>query len=300
MFKKILIPLDGTARSEQAMEIAKKIGKVTEADLTLLGVVKPRPVLVNTYVNRTPPYTNLYQASDHVASQLHLVAARARRIVPYITTTVKFGDPADVIVETAEEREIDLIVMTTHGYGGLDRMLFGSVAEHVMRKAPCPVLIAKDSHVPRHILIALDGTPFAETIIEPALALADAVDAKVTLTRIENPAELISARDVPDLVRFDREIAEAYICATNDEPQTYLKTVFDRYGFDDDDMLDYEVGTGRPGEGLLAIADRHDCDMIAMATHGRRGYARLLHGSVTENVLHHTGEKGMLIVHGRE
>lgn len=140
-WRRILVPLDFSVTSLRAMKIAVPLAKQSDARLLLLHVVEPNPYATGMEgaVLVMPDATIARNAKQ----QLPLVA---RRFVPKsvrVTSLVACGRAADVIVRTAEEKGVDLIVLSTHGHAGLDRLLMGSTAEQVVRLAKCPVFVVR-------------------------------------------------------------------------------------------------------------------------------------------------------------
>ena len=301
MFKKILVPLDGSVRAEQALALVWKLLPPAELDLILLEVTEAPNMIfpldtvgIDGYVHFTSEEI-LRKVDEYIGE----VTDKVRAWSPKVRGVHLDGNPDEAIVDIATKEEVDLIVMVTHGYKGIERFLFGSVTEKVIRDAPCPVLAIRDGHLPNHILISLDGTPFSETILEPALALARLVKAKVTLARVDVPEEDLSLRDVQSIRQFDKGLAESMLYYENQKEETYLEDIRGRLMRDPanaDLDLDIEVDRGAPGVRLPIIAKRVNSDLIAMATHGRKGIDRFFNRSVTENVMHHT-EVAMLVLH---
>ena len=137
----ILHPTDFSERSANAFEVACSLARDSGAGLIVLHVLE-RPVIAYTGVAMAPPAPGpseeerkaLLKRLKHVQPQAPAVAVEHR---------LEQGDPATGILQVAQEAGCDLIVMGTHGRTGLGRLLLGSVAEQVLRKAPCPVLTVK-------------------------------------------------------------------------------------------------------------------------------------------------------------
>ncbi len=127
MTKKILVPLDGSALAEQALDIAEKMLD-PEVELLLLRVVGP--LIVSS--------KQVDEARDYLEDMVSQLQASHRNVL--LDPIVAEGIAPEKIIEAAEEHDAGLIIMTTHGAGGLGRWLMGSVAEKVVRHAPCPVL----------------------------------------------------------------------------------------------------------------------------------------------------------------
>ncbi|MFK7804475.1 MAG: universal stress protein [Anaerolineae bacterium] len=302
MFKKILIPLDGSYRSEQALDLVGKLFSTDEIELILLEATGEAelsfPIYaagVDGYMQGLPEYKKA-RVDEYVTS----VTSKTRSWAPNVRGYSMLGKPEDAIVEIANTEEIDLIIMVTHGYAAFERLLLGSVTEKVIRDAPCPVLAVRDGHLPKHMLIALDGSPFSETMLEPAFELARLIQSDVTLARVDLPADDLHLSDVSELRQIDPKLADTLLIHHNSRSEFYLDDIRKRFMDSLDEgveiKVDYDVDYGKPGVRLPAIAERQGCDLIAMATHGRKGMQRFFKRSVTEDVMHHT-ETAMFVLH---
>ncbi len=132
----ILVPVDFSVSSLAALEAACDVAARFKARIDLLTVVEPLPPSADLM---------LFNTFDVVSQQTR--DELANLVVPDQTLTVRkvvrIGSPAQVITEYAEQEKIDLIVLGTHGRTGLSHLLMGSVAERVVRTAPCPVLVSR-------------------------------------------------------------------------------------------------------------------------------------------------------------
>lgn len=140
-WRRILVPLDFSLTSLRALKLAVPLARRSEARLLLLNVIEPNPYATGMEgaVLVLPEVT----VARNAKKQLPQVA---RRFVPKsipVTSLVGNGRAADVIVKTAEEKGADLIMLSTHGHTGLDRLLMGSTAEQVVRSAKCPVFVVR-------------------------------------------------------------------------------------------------------------------------------------------------------------
>ena len=137
-FKKILCPTDFSEASQLAIRVAADLAARDKGELCLVHVVEvkpPRPPDPN-FVMEVPEYERTLHADAQ--RQLDAVASSVEKVK--VNTMVGHGDPGDEIVRIAQEEAADLIVMPTHGRTGLDHLMFGSVAEKVVRHAHRPVL----------------------------------------------------------------------------------------------------------------------------------------------------------------
>jgi nucleotide-binding universal stress UspA family protein len=133
----ILHPTDFSEHSEFAFRLACALARDYNARLVLLHVTQP-PMVV--YAGGPVP-ADMWHSPEEIKGKLHQLEGQAHRL--RVESQVMEGDPVDMILRAAEETHSDLIVMGTHGRTALVRLLLGSVAESVLRKAPCPVLTAK-------------------------------------------------------------------------------------------------------------------------------------------------------------
>lgn len=143
MIKRILVPTDFSPTSDLAMDYAADLARKLGAAIQLLHVVDEpsfAAVYPDGYFVDLPALR--VQAMDEAQKRF---AALAGRVDLDVTTDVQFGRPAVVIADQALARGTDLIVMGTHGRGGVAHLLLGSVAERVVRTAPCPVLTVRNT-----------------------------------------------------------------------------------------------------------------------------------------------------------
>lgn len=146
-YRKILVPLDGSPVSAQAIPHALRVAEKGQSQLVLLRVV-PHITEQLTTVDTLPlDWKNLDAEQERIASEalasLEDLSPRLRREQVDVQTAIEVGHAADRIVDYAEAHAVDLIVMSTHGRTGVQRWLMGSVAGKVISSAPCPVLLVR-------------------------------------------------------------------------------------------------------------------------------------------------------------
>jgi nucleotide-binding universal stress UspA family protein len=136
--KHILCPLDLSTKSLEAIEVATSLAKADSGRVTFLYVAIPELPTESGYA--AIEMEAAARAAQHELSQI-------RPADPAVTYQheVRRGDPATEIVKYANEHHVDMIILTTHGRSGISRLLMGSVAEHVIRKAHCPVLTLRSA-----------------------------------------------------------------------------------------------------------------------------------------------------------
>jgi nucleotide-binding universal stress UspA family protein len=290
MFKKILIPLDGSALSARAVPVAYALAG-PDTELILVRAIDPARIAVgiSAYHAGASWLDELSQPHRKAAEQMVLVRSSLpadSSVDSYVTE----GDAASTIVDTARDTKADLIVMASHGHSGLTRWMLGSVTERVIRTAPCPVLMVRGTPRFSHALVTLDGSALAEQALAPALAVTGAFHSQLTLLRavISIPAEVVRRMDEKELGLGEQLVegqladAEEYLCrlAANGSARGAFKVA---------------VPADHPAEAIARYVETHEVNLIVMATHGHTGLQRWTLGSVTEKVLRAT-ECSMLVI----
>ncbi|MEI7695413.1 MAG: universal stress protein [Chlorobium sp.] len=142
MFKihTILCPVDFSDASRKAVQYAKEFASSMGSRVHLLNVVEPRPMAVDITMNYIPLEGDLQNAAKE---DLQLVLLEFQQAGLKVDSSIEIGNPSDVILDKSRELDVNLVIMGSHGKKGLSRLIMGSVAETVVRKANCPVLIVK-------------------------------------------------------------------------------------------------------------------------------------------------------------
>lgn len=142
MYKRAVVPLDGSPVAEAIIPFILEIAGPLDLEVVLLRVLQPIPPEViegSRHVVVEDVQARGMDAEEYLAP----IAAELRGKGVRVRTLVRRGEPAAEIVEAAREADADLIAMTTHGRSGLGRLLFGSVAEAVLRRAELPVFLMR-------------------------------------------------------------------------------------------------------------------------------------------------------------
>ncbi len=138
---RILVPTDFSESAQEVFGYAVTLAREWQATLILLHVVTLPPSVPEVAEFSDPRWGE--ERRKEAEASLQLLAREAERQGISVTLFVTLGDPSQGILNIAAEEKVDLIVMATHGRRGLSRLLHGSVAEKVVRRAPCPVLTLK-------------------------------------------------------------------------------------------------------------------------------------------------------------
>lgn len=298
MIERMLVPLDGSARSEEALAIAGRLARATGASLLLMRVITPEQFHVHLHTDISDYMLEQMRKMylEEAERYLKRVMASSRLQGVRASSKVVVGLPGDCILRQSQEYDAQLIVMCSQGGVREEgvRWLMGSVAQHVERQSQVPVLLLRDERFfasakmgeAPGVLVALDGSPYAEAMLVPAAELAQAL-AWPQPGRIH----LMYAVKVP---LATEESGSGRAGDAQAEAAAYLRACEERFQTGDLKQhglkLASSIVTYRPGEALwqkILTASCHNtqCDIIAMATHGREGLSRLRQGSVTEDVL---------------
>ena len=279
MLKSILVPVDGSPLSERALPFAQGLARQTGARLLVMRAV----LLAKPSVPEAEHFNEA--AVGEAEAELAEITARATEAGAAVESFVWDDEAGWAIVGACDAERADLIVMSTHGRTGLGRVMYGSVADHVLRTARIPVLLVPPAaryrfDPPFKLLIPLDGSPLAEEAMAPALDFAEALHGEVILVRaLEPPTHWVVGYPYP--YGIDDPPAEL------EAARGYLDTVGDRHRRAGVDISGFAMAGPAP-EVITEAARDHRVGAIAMATHGRGGVARLLLGSVAQQVLRAT------------
>lgn len=302
MFKKILVPLDRSSLSEQALATAEAIAHASDGELSLVIAHAMSPydgTLAASWSDAKDPKETTYirQVADEIA--------RGARVV--VGGTVATGAPVEAICRRTREIDADLIVMTSHGRTGFSRAWLGSVADGVVRSASVPVLMLRarnDTTALGHghamplfhrILVPLDGSVTSSAVLKAAVSMAQCNDATLILLRVVAPVPLYIID--PQVPAYPTAIVDPDATKTvADEAEDELSTLAASLEHEDSIKSETVVEiAGATAKAILDVGRQRGADLIAMTTHGR-GTSRLVIGSVTDKVLR-GGHLPMLLLH---
>jgi nucleotide-binding universal stress UspA family protein len=196
-------------------------------------------------------------------------------------------------VDTAEAQNVDLIIMSTHGHGGLARWWLGSVTEKVLRATTRPILIVSSDRLPTRTLVTLDGSAAAEAALEPARYMAQRLGTPLYLLRVLEPLETAEAdTDLPanEVAALHDQVEEA----RQEEAAVYLDSLKSRFAAEGVEV-ETAVVSGPPASTILNFVKEEKIDLIVMGSHGQSAQARWAYGSVTEKVIHAAGQAVLVV-----
>ncbi len=282
----ILVPTDFSACSRHALDWAVSLASRTEAQLRLLHVLADYDPEWYSEADTEPQVTALRKEIEYDAEE-ELQAMRPDRAATGVESEVAMErdlNVASAIVDYADACDMDLIVLGTHGRGGLSHVLLGSVAEQVVRRAKRPVLTvgpdAADPHAVERLLVPIDFSRHSRTALRTAKELAHLFDARLDLLFVaeERMVPVFSDTGIPsvNVLKMDPEIVK--------DSSKALAQLNDDVGGPEVQAQGH-VAHGDVAPRIIDFADTHDIDLIVIATRGLTGLNHFLIGSVTERVV---------------
>ena len=290
MYKVIMVPTDGTGFDREAIRVALRIAERSDAKVRLVRVLATASFfgMAATAEGTAIAAEVVHSERDRALSELYALAAECRATSQAdITVDLHAGPVGDVLQGYARRNDVDLIVISTHGRSGISRLSLGSVTDSLIRHTTIPVLVVKPPtsylnpqviEAFKRIVVPLDGSMLAEQILPRVVALAKLEEAEITLLNVLIPQSYAQREIVdPNLPWWDKDIAHA---------QTYLFRVAGRLRRNGVAVTTDIVIGENVASAIGDFAGRERADLIAIATHGRGGLARMLRGSVADAVMH--------------
>ncbi len=286
MFNKVLVPLDGSALSARALPFAKRVANAAGARLIVVRAHLPADDLG---LRLEYPELSLAERADMereaAQAEFQSVIDGLRKDGLDVEGHFAEGAAADVIYEQAAATRASLIVMSTHGHGGLGRWLYGSVADEVLRRVPVPVLLvsavctqiwAEDQ--PLRVVVPLDGSDLAAEVLGPARDLAVTLGSELLLLAVVEPIAVYPYQYL-EAIGDVAEVQDA-------QARLYLDKLVAELRISGGPAVSTRIVHGDAAAQICSVAREVGAGAIAMATHGRSGMARLLLGSVATRTLH--------------
>jgi len=265
--KRILVPCDFSPTAQQAYTFALDIAKKADAEIFVLRVIDI-PFMYESYSTTVPAYLNPEQwkklEDDSTESFKKMKASHTRQAD--ITFRVMEGATTLTILDFIEKEKIDLVVMGTKGATGLDEFLIGSNTEKVVRLAKVPVLTVRKAvnlSSVKNIVVPTTLDLNQAAFVAKLKELQELFGATLHLLVVNTPLNFKRKK-------YERDEVEDY--AKHYAIKNYSLNIRDNYSEED---------------GIVNFMEEIHADMIAMATHGRRGLAHLFAGSITESVVNH-------------
>ncbi len=290
MRRKILLPLDGSAFAERAAPYAASVADRAGAEVTVALVHPSLPAVTESSRAEMVEWARKGEQAylDEVATRL-FTGTKAR-----VGTSLLRGDPAQTLIAFAEKQEVDLVVMSTQGWGPASRLWLGSVADRMVRELTTPLLLirpngeltapgAPSEALIHRVLLPLDRSRFSECALEGAAFLSELFCAEIVpLYVVEVPVEV----DRPPLTLPFLEDKRTTLGLETEAATTYLKNIAAELRTRNVDVGDPLVVRGADvATTILDQVGKTNANAIAIATHGEKGVRRMVLGSVTDKVI---------------
>ena len=285
MFKRLLVPLDGSQLAESVLPAAQSLAECFRATIVVFHAVEqdaPATIHGDRHLMST----------EEAQTYLRDVAARLARPNLMVETNVHAVTEVDVarsIIEHITELNADLIVLAEHGSSGLRDMLVGNIAQQVVQGATTPVLFVRPrmegapTFTCRKILIPLDSTPIHEPALPVAIDIARACGAALHLTTVVPTTGTLSAERAGAGMLLPATMTAVLDLAQRGAVE-YLQNTTARL-LADGVSATATVVRGDTAPAILNVAESTGADLIVLATHGRANFDAFWSGSVTPKVL---------------
>jgi nucleotide-binding universal stress UspA family protein len=270
--KKILVPTDFSMAAKNAIKVAANIAKKANGKLILLHVIEQPSGESYTITGEVVSSNNwedklfILKLIEKSKNQLAALADELKEDGVKVTTELRLGNAYHGIRTIITETDVDLVVMGTAGHSKIEEMIIGSTTEKVVRHAHCPVLTIHgkpSNNEYKNIVYATslnDNEKDFASVIKNTQKLYDST---VHLVRINTPNNF----------QPDEKVTKAMeTFAKKLKLGNYTLNIFNDYSEE---------------EGIIRFSESINADMIAMATHGRKGFAHVLVGSIAEDVVNH-------------
>jgi len=296
MFRHILLPLDGSALAESVLPVTGYLARALGAKVTLIHIIE-KDALDSVHGER-----HLTQPAE---AEAYLQAIRQRAFDPgtpiaiHVHTSA-LKDVAQGIVEHQDELAPDLIVMCSHGRGGLRDLLFGSIAQQVITFGRTPVLLVRPDWASGHpsvefknLLAPTDGRSDHEAGLLIAARLALATGARLQLIAVAPTMGTLSGRHATS-GRFMPGTTHTVLELEEEKLRSYLGQLLQRFQAEGV-AVDAIVGRGDPAALIAKQADAAEVDLLVFGTHGKAGTQAFWSHSVGARVLAQTPRPVLLV-----
>jgi nucleotide-binding universal stress UspA family protein len=302
MIRTIMVPLDGSKRAERILPYVAEMARRLNASLFLLQVVEPNIESSGSQAaHQEEAIKDFRQRTNEAEIYLNGIDNQWQAQGLRVQNLVAHGDIVKTILRIAQSGSVDLIAMASHGRTGISRVFYGSITAGILQQVDRPLLVirsegeeeqnAAEISLIKKILVPLDGSRRAERILPYVEELAHSFDARVVFLRVVEIDFVyttpLSSYTITELRASEhvklRENAEVYLGG--------LKGEFREKGIQASSFVADPPVVG----AIINAVEREGADLIALASHGRTGLARVFYGSVAAGVLHQIDRPLLLI-----
>lgn len=297
MYKKILVPLDGSGVAEVVLPYTRAFATALNIPVHLLQVVDSETLIPSVAAQQGRSHNILTAEREPNSDYLKKIAASFFDPAA-VSCSMRIGKPAEVIIEVAATHLDTLIAMATHGRSGIRRWLLGSIAEKTLHAAANDVLLIRGIEPSerkeatanlKKLVVPLDGSEAAEQALPCAFELAKKMDLELILVRVYLMPGVAypTGRYAPDWRLLDQE--------TRERASEYLQGKIRQLQNEGFDRVSPIVLEGSAAERIIEVARENPGSLIAMSTHGASGVGRWVLGSITERVIRHSDNAVLVI-----
>ncbi len=282
--KNILVPLDGSQLSETVVPLAALLAKQNHAKLILFHVIEQHPP---DTIHGEHHLTDQQEASTYL-EKVSQSLPDGLILDRHVHTSAE-KNVAVSIVEHSKEMGVDLIVMCAHGQSGLQKRIFGNIAQDVLNLGDVPVLLLSPEKEVRDescscqcILVPLDGDPDHEAGLDMAVELSHSCQAKLHLVMVIHELSTLPAEQAAAAVLLP-SATSALLDIGCEEAEMYLAELMGKL-LDKNIPVTGEVQRGDPAKEIIHSAQEFQADMIVLGTHSKTAMDAFWSGSVTPKI----------------
>jgi len=288
MYKKILVPLDGSKIAQQVLPSVADMAKAFGSEVLVVGVCEPEETesgsACRSYVNNEAE--TLRAKTGDVAGS----SVRAEMLS---------GKAAREILAYAEKEAVNLIIMASHGRSGIIPWSLGSTVNQVIHERKTPLIVVKaredvpeieDIKLFRRILVPLDGSENGSVILPYAVEIARNIDAEIVLMRVIEVGKHVHSIGGLDYIPYkDQKLIDK-----QKEAEDYLNKISEQFAGAKNPVR-IEVRSGESARVIIKAAEDLDCRLIALSTHGHSNIETWVFGSAAATIVH-SGRQSIMIV----
>jgi nucleotide-binding universal stress UspA family protein len=291
MYKKILVPLDGSILSEAVLPYVRSLARGLNVPVELLRVDDPAQL---------GPHSPSIDDREYLQR-----VAKSFAGIADVECMVELGNPAGIIVDLAAAQSGTLIAMATHGYSGVQRWLLGSVAEKVLHAAANPLLFVRPTAGEsggearlNTVLVPLDGSGLAEKVLPTVTEMATRLKLEVVLVRVVIRVYFGAPDAVLPMFGANIPNQNELWAQASSEATKYLAGKVEQLraeGLPDVSSVLIDGSAEGAAAEIIDLARKTKDNLVAMSTHGRSGIERWVMGSVAERVARHCSAPVLVI-----
>lgn len=283
MYKKILVPLDGSKLAEQVFPPVSQLAQAFSSEVVIIQVCEPEE---SEYGQTCRLYVN--NETERMKNSLAGSTASTRAVVLE-------GRPDEQILKYAHQNNTSLIFICSHGRSGIAPWALGSTATKVLQKTNTPVIMCKARETPdltlfRRILLPLDGSETGAKALDYVVELTSKLESEVTILQVVEAGKQVHTFGGLDYIYFkDHDVATMKVKA-----REYLNTASSRFN-GTKASVKVEVRAGDAAREVIKLANETDVSLIALSSHGHSSLPAWFSGSVTYKIIQASQRSVMLV-----